>query len=189
MLWMMLQTMEQRPDPGHLEQHLLQVAGGDRQAMETVYHATRVAVYALALSLLRRADDAQDVTQDTYLQVWEKAGTYRPRGTPMAWLLTITRNLARMKLRQERRLVDLSEAEWNAIPAAGPAVDDTDRFVLQTALAALGQAERQVVLLHAVSGLKHREIASLLGRPLPTVLSQYHRAMKKLKMQMEGAGE
>ncbi len=188
MMWMMLHTMEQdaRADRQELDHLLQQVAGGDRQALAQVYEHTRVAVYALALSILRRADDAQDVTQDTFVRLWEKAHTYRPKGSPMAWLLTITRNLCRMKLRQDSRLVDLTEPEWDAIPALGPAPDQVDRFVLQDALASLAPQERQVVLLHAVSGLKHREIASLLERPLPTVLSLYHRAMKKLRVQMEG---
>lgn len=58
--------------------------------------------------------------------------------------------------------------------------------MLQEALGALGDAERQIVLLHSSSGLKHREIAALLEMPLPTVLSKYHRALKKMKLQLEG---
>ncbi len=188
MMWMMLQTMEEqaRERRAALDHLLQQVAAGDRQALATVYETTRTAVYALALSLLRRAEEAQDATQDTYVRLWESAHTYRPHTSPMAWLLTITRNLCRMKLRQESRLVDLTDPEWDAIPAVGPAPDALDRYVLETALATLAPQERQVVLLHAVSGLKHREIASLLGRPLATILSQYHRAMKKLRTQLEG---
>ena len=59
--------------------------------------------------------------------------------------------------------------------------DPTDRLVLEAALKTLGEDERQVVLLHAVSGLRHREIARDLGLPLSTVLSRYSRALKKLK--------
>ena len=67
-----------------------------------------------------------------------------------------------------------------------PAVTAEDRAVLQAALGALDDQERQAVLLHAVSGLKHREIAEILELPLPTVLSKYHRALKKLRKQLEG---
>ena len=59
--------------------------------------------------------------------------------------------------------------------------DPTDRLVLEAALKALGDEERQIVLLHAVSGLKHREIAADLGLPLSTVLSRYNRSLKKLQ--------
>ncbi|MBR5472193.1 MAG: hypothetical protein IKU81_08835 [Oscillibacter sp.] len=65
-------------------------------------------------------------------------------------------------------------------------VKPEDRQLLQTALAALSQTERQVVLLHAVTGLKHREIAEILELPLATVLSKYRRALRKLKEWMEG---
>jgi RNA polymerase sigma-70 factor (ECF subfamily) len=67
-----------------------------------------------------------------------------------------------------------------------PDISPEDRHLLQIAMAALTDEERRVVLLHAVTGLKHREIAALLELPLATVLSKYHRAIKKLKKQLEG---
>ena len=61
-----------------------------------------------------------------------------------------------------------------------------DRALLEQALGTLEEQARRIVLLHAVTGLKHREIAQLLELPLATVLSKYHRALKKLKAQLEG---
>ena len=87
------------------------------------------------------------------------------------------------------RQTTLDEAEWNAIPAAAPDVSHEDRLVLQDALARLGAEEGQIVLLHAVTGLKHREIAQLLELPLSTVLSKYHRGLKKLKALMKGESD
>lgn len=81
-------------------------------------------MYALALSLLRDAHEAQDVAQDVYVKVWESAPTYRPQGSPMAWLLTVARNLARSRLRQSGRQIELDEEAWNAIPAAVPDVEE-----------------------------------------------------------------
>lgn len=187
---LMVQTMKQERDrdPAELEELLLRIAQGEQQALEELYRRTRGAVYALALSFLKNAHDAQDVTQDAFVRVWEGAVQYRPQGSPMAWLLTITRNLARMKLRQGARQAELSEEEWEAIPADSPSVTPEDRELLQTALAGLEDQERQVVLLHAVTGLKHREIAALLEMPLATVLSKYHRALKKLKNKLKGDG-
>ena len=187
---LMVQTMKQERDrdPAELEELLLRIAGGEQQALEELYRRTRGAVYALALSYLKNAHDAQDVTQDTFVRVWDGAVQYRPQGSPMAWLLTIARNLARMKLRQGARQAELSEEEWEAIPADSPSVTPEDRELLQTALAGLEDQERQVVLLHAVTGLKHREIAALLEMPLATVLSKYHRALKKLKNKLKGDG-
>ena len=182
----MIQTIRQEQDPAKLEELILRVAAGEQQALEELYRRTRGAVYAVALSLLRNAHDAQDVAQDAFVRVWEGAAQYRPQGSPMAWLLTVARNLARMKLRQGARQAELSDEEWEAIPADSPAVTPEDRELLQGALASLEDQERQVVLLHAVTGLKHREIAQLMEMPLATVLSKYHRALKKLKTKMKG---
>ncbi len=169
-----------------LEALLARIASGDRDALAELYGVTRGAVYAMALSVLQNAEDAGDVTQDTYIRVWTAAGQYRPTGSPMAWLLTVARNLARMKLREHDRRTELTDAEWDAIPAEAEAVTVEDRQVLQRALSGLGLDERQIVLLHAASGLKHREIAALLELPIATVLSKYHRALKKMRAQMEG---
>lgn len=170
-----------------LEQLLLQVGRGDREAFAQLYGLTRGAVYALALSLLRDAHEAQDVAQDVYVKVWESAPAYRSQGSPMAWLLTVARNLARSRLRQSGRQIELDEEAWNAIPAAVPDVEE--RQFLRGALARLGTEEREIVLLHAVTGLKHREIAQLLELPLSTVLSKYHRGLKKLRAQMKGESD
>ena len=177
---------ENGPDRAEPDRLLAGVAAGDREAFAQLYHRARGAVYAMALSILKNSADAQDVTQDAFVRIWQSAGTYRSQGSPMAWMLTITRNLARMRLRQSARLGELTEEEWNAIPAQAPSVTAEDKAVLQKALATLGDQERQIVLLHAVSGLKHREIAALLETPLPTVLSKYHRALKELRTQLEG---
>ena len=67
-------------------------------------------------------------------------------------------------------------------------MDTDERILLQHALASLADGERRIVLLHAVTGLKHREIAALLELSLPTVLSKYHRALKKMRAYVEGDG-
>lgn len=182
----MLAVQTREEENRALDRLLLQVGRGDREAFARLYGLTRGAVYALALSLLRDAHEAQDVAQDVFVRVWESAPSYRPQGSPMAWLLTVTRNLALSRLRQSGRQVGLGEEEWNAIPAADPAVTPEDRQVLQAALDGLDSGERRIVLLHAISGLKHREIAQLLELPLSTVLSKYHRGLKKLRVQMKG---
>ena len=179
-------TEEEARRRGELEQLLLRTGQGDRDAFARLYSLTRDGVYALALSLLHDAHEAQDIAQDTFVKVWESAPTYRPQGSPMAWLLTVARNLARTRLRQGGRQVGLDEEAWNAIPAAAPDVSPEDRQLLQEALARLSPEERQIVLLHAAAGLKHRETAQLLELPLSTVLSKYHRGLKKLKALMKG---
>ena len=170
-----------------LERLLSGIAAGRPEDMSELYSRTRTAVYSLALSYLGNAHDAQDITQDTFVQVWERAGQYRPNGSPMGWLLTVCRNLALMRIRRADRHADLDDSGWDAIPAEEKGLSVEERALLQDALSLLDAYERRVVMLHAVAGMKHREIASLLEMPLSTVLSKYHRALKKLRAFMKGA--
>ena len=122
--------------------------------------------------------------QETYLKVWISAGSYKSQGKPLAWMFTIARNLCYMKFRDQKHeadigLSDLSEMETGEFC---PQIEDAaDKLVLRAALNILGEEERQIVLLHTTAGMKHREIAAALQLPLPTVLSKYNRAMKKLQ--------
>ena len=181
----MRMTTEYTPED-QLQQLLLSIAGGESEALAELYQRTKTAVYGLALSYLKNAHDAQDLTQDVYVQVWDCAQQYRPTGSPIGWLLTVCRSLCLMRLRREKNNAALSEEEWDAIPAQACGLDADERILLQQALGSLAEEERRIVLLHAVTGMKHREIAALLELPLPTVLSKYHRALKKMRSTLEG---
>ena len=152
------------------------VAAGSQDDLAERYRRTRTAVYGLALSYLRNAHDAQDLTQDVFVHIWDTAGQYRPTGSPVGWILAVCRNLCLMHLRRESRQVTMEDREW---------LDSQERLLLQDALAVLGEEERRIVLLHT-AGLRHREIGQALGLPLATVLSKYHRALKKMRAYMEG---
>lgn len=171
---------------GDLEALIGGIAAGSREDLAELYRRTRAAVYGLALSYLKNGAEAEDVAQDTFVKVWAAAPSYRPQGKPMAWLLTIARNLALGRLRTAARIQDLSEAQWSAFSIESDSLTADDRTVLAAALGRLSDEERHIVVLHAVCGLKHREIAQFLGLALPTVLSKYHRSLKKLKTILEG---
>ena len=120
--------------------------------------------------------------QDTFLCVWDRAGDYEPQGKPLAWVFTIARHLCYMRFRQRRRETELSEWDKEEEGEVYAALEQApERKVLSDALAALREEDRQIVLLHAAAGLKHREVASALGLPLATELSKYNRSMKKLQ--------
>ena len=95
-----------------LESLLLGVAAGDSHSLEELYHRTRTAVYGLVLSYLKHPQDAEDVTQDAFVRIWDTAASYRPQGKPMAWLLTVARNLALMRLRERGKTQELTDEEW-----------------------------------------------------------------------------
>lgn len=170
-----------------LDDALVRVGKGDRDAFAIVYERSRGAVYSTALSYLKNAHDAEDVTHDTFIRVWEHSPRYVSVGSPMAWILTIARNLSLMALRRGSRQEELSDTEWCAIPDDAPRVTAEDRIMLETALGELNDDERRVIMLHVTSGLRHREIAELLDMPLSTVLSKYNRAIGKLRRILKGA--
>ena len=167
------------------ENLILLMAEGDRAAFSEFYRQTSSAVYGFALSILRNKHDAEDVMHDAFIRAYSAAVSYKPSGTPMAWLLTIVRNLCYNRIRAGKVCEDIVEYENLA---AASADDSIDRMVLEQAMEILDSEERQVVVLHALTGLKHREIADILEVPVGTVLSKYNRALKKMRKELEGKG-
>lgn len=170
---------------------LLLVAKGDAEAFQQLYHNTDRTVYGFILSITKNPQDAEEIMQETFLKIWISAGSYQSLGKPLAWIFTIARNLCYMKFRDQKHesdigLSDLSEGELGEFC---PQIEDAaDKLVLFAALQILKEEERQIVLLHTTAGLKHREIAASLQLPLPTVLSKYNRAMKKMKQYLREEG-
>lgn len=163
---------------------LLLMKDGDQDAFRKLYELTAKGVYSYALSILKHPQDAEEVMQDTYLTAWSQAKQYNTEGKPMAWLLTIARNLCYMRLRRQREHPQISYEELEE-ETPGELCDQIEsapeKQVLLEALAALSEEERKIVLLHDAGDMKHREIAQYLGCPLSTVLSKYRRALKKLQ--------
>ena len=95
-----------QPESSRLDRCLLGIADEDSQALADLYDCTSASVYAFALSILKNTQDAEDVLHDCYLHIYSAASGYRSSGKPMAWILTITRNLCLLKLRERKRMAD-----------------------------------------------------------------------------------
>ncbi len=177
-----LDGLRENADAATLDFYLQRVADGDAHALEDLYRETHSSVYAYALSVLKNVHDAEDVLHDCYIALWQAAGNYSSSGKPMAWIVTIAKNLCFMKLRERKKNADIEEDEFFVDAHYNEtAMSPEDRFILNECMNELSDEERQIVVLHAVSGFKHREIAAFLHMALPTVLSKYNRALKKLK--------
>lgn len=163
---------------------LLASARGDREAFRRLYENTDKAIYGYILSLTKNESDAEEIMQETYMKVWTSAASYEAQGKPLAWMFTIARNLCFMRFRDRKREAQMSLED---LPGdAGGEISTSlenlpEKLALDAALNHLSAEEREIVLLHAGAGLKHREIAQSLEMPLATVLSKYNRAMKKLQ--------
>lgn len=168
-------------DAKKIERYIRRIARGHNDAIGEIYDMTKTSVYGFILSIVKNAEDAEDILQDTYIKICLNADAYTPQGKPMAWIFTIARNLSLMKLRSRTRTEDIPDYEWEQIAAGNTAFRTEDQIVLNAALSKISEQESQIVIMHAVAGMKHREIADVLDMPLATVLSKYNRAIKKLK--------
>ena len=158
-----------------------QMSKGNVSAMGELYELIGTDVFAYALSKTASKEDAEDITHDTFVQVWKNATQYKPMGKPLAWIFTIEINLIRRQFNKNQRFIPLDESIEAETDDGAFAESVVNNEFLRQILATLKEDEREVISLHIVSGLKHREIAKLLGKPLSTVLSRYNRAIKKLQ--------
>ena len=185
LLLQVTQEESRRTDNDALEALLAGVAAGRREAFCALYEQTRGRIYAYALSFLRSTQDAEDAMQDSFLKIRAAAHLYEPRGKPLAWMLTICKNVCLMELRRKQNLAPLTEEAEAVLAAPDSLTDAEDRMLLQAAFQSLDPVDLQVILLHAAVGLKHREIAAALDLPLSTVLSKYNRGIKRLQRELE----
>ena len=166
-----------------------QISNGDVSATGKLYELIDSDVFAYALSKTANKADAEDIVHDTFVQVWKNATQYKPMGKPLAWVFTIEINLIRRQFNKNQKIIPLDET----IERESDDDDLAERIIesefLRQILKTLSEEEREIISLHIVSGLKHREIARLLKKPLSTVLSRYNRAIKKLQMQINDKEE
>ncbi len=172
-------------DRHELDVYLAGVAEGNNDAFAKFYEKTKTSIYAYALSIMKNTHDAEDILHDCYMQIYAAAGSYRSSGKPMAWVMTITRNLCLQKLREYKRASDIPEEDWERYISVKEEMSVEDKLVLRLCMEKLTDEEREIVLLHVVSGLKHREIARFEEMLLATELSKYNRAIKKLQLYWE----
>jgi len=176
---------KQKPQIEIEEELFVRIGKGEKEAFCLLYQKTSNAVFSYALSLLQNREDAEDAMQETFLKICSAAHLYTAMGKPMAWILTIARNVCMMKYRQQMHMSGIPVEEIKEKQDFSQIEDREDRIVLETAFQVLSKQECQIIVLHAVSGMKHREIGELLQEPLSTVLSKYNRGIKKLRRQLE----
>ncbi len=164
------------------------VSGGDRLAVAELYDRHASAVYGMAMSLLHDPSVAQDVSQETFVRLWTRAQTFdSARGTPLGWLLSITRNLALDELRAQRRRSERSDRlAWEtAIQAQGQVAsllhwDWESQHVLE-AVSELSSRQRETVELVYLQGFTLTEVAERLDVAVGTVKSRLHSALLSLR--------
>lgn len=178
---------------GRMDSDLIRRAqGGDADAFAALFEAHKMRVYSLCLRMTNNIAEAEDLTQDAFLQVFRKLSTFRADSAFSTWIYRIAVNTVLMRFRK-RKLPQLSLDEpWSKNADAKPAPREygardchlagcIDRIALTQAIRELPEGYRTVFLLHEVEGYEHSEIAEFLGCSTGNSKSQLHKARMRIR--------
>ncbi len=178
------------------EKCISMVAQGDKEGLRDIYEEYIGYIYAVVLDVLKNKENAEDISADFFIKLWQVAGSYKPGNGHKAWMVRIARNMAIDFLRKHRR-EDLSDKMEDAGEQAesdsygrniygGDTSSQVEEEVisdlsLQEALAMLNEKEREVINLKVIADMTFKEIAELLNTPMGTITWRYQSAIKKLR--------
>jgi RNA polymerase sigma-70 factor, ECF subfamily len=171
---------------------LAKVVKGDQQAFSQLYDHSSTLLFSLALKILGNHEEAGELLHDVYLEIWRKVARYDVgRGTPIAWLVTLTKSRAIDRLRARAAqgspstpLLESRPPEPTADPSPLPVDTQADqglRITVSSALLELPPAQQQAIELAYYEGLSYGEIAARLNQPLWTVKTRIKLGMSKLR--------
>ena len=179
---------------------LAKIVKGDHQAFSQLYDHSSGLLYTLAARILGSREEADELLQEVYLEVWRKVARYDiGRGTPIAWLITLTRSRAIDRLRAravrgQTTTLQLNETVSSSVADLGPSPYETQadqelRITVGNAITGLPVAQQQAIELAYYEGLSHMEIAARLNQPLGTVKTRIKLGMSKLRESLRRSWE
>jgi RNA polymerase sigma-70 factor (ECF subfamily) len=189
----------QRRQGSSVEETVRLAQQGDAAAFETIYRLHCRHVYALCLRMASDPTEAEDLTQDAFLQVFRKIHTFRGDSAFSSWLYRLTANVVLMHFRRRRTapasldeiLANDEESGRARAEIGGPDLHLSgvcDRINLNAAIEQLPEGYKTIFVLHDVHGYEHNEIARILGCSIGNSKSQLHKARKRLRELLRRAG-
>jgi RNA polymerase sigma-70 factor, ECF subfamily len=174
---------------------LARVALSDQQAFAELYRLTSSHLYAVALRILRESGAAEEVLQESYVNIWHHAGSYvAAKSQPLTWLTSIVRNrcLDQMR-RREVDTVTIDEEQGMMLADDRPSpmemlLSSADALAVRDCVEGLEAGQKQAIALAFYQGLSHSELARHLRQPLGTVKSWVRRGLERLKTCLDGVG-
>ncbi len=174
---------------------IFKIQKGDQTAFGEFYDHYSPLVYSVALRILQKSEDANDLLQEIFIRVWQKAVQYKPaKGKPEAWLITMTRSRAIDMIRSRRRLSRKADKlrEETADRELQEANDIKENRFMQLTLdwgfKKISTDERKVLELAYFDGYVHKEIAERLGIPEGTVKTRIRSGLNKLRQAFSRRG-
>jgi RNA polymerase sigma-70 factor (ECF subfamily) len=175
------------PDQTRLANLLARSALGDRAAFADLYGATRSKLFAVSLRIVRERSLAEEVLQDSFVNIWKHAADYaQAKSAPSTWMTAIVRNRSLDILRRPREEADVDGVLTTGLVDEGASPQREaelrgEAHSLQDCLQELEAEQRQSIALAFYHGLSHSELADHLRRPLGTVKTHIRRGLAKLK--------
>ena len=179
----MHQKSNRKPDQELIEL----VTRGDKSAFKEIYSRFSQVTYNLALRMLRDKEDAEEVVQEIFLQIWNKANSYDPgRGAVSTWVLNIARSRAIDKIRKvgyRNKTIEIDEEKVNSNIDLSSNIEDRDesKNVIKQALETLPEKQRIAIELVYFEGVTHIEAAEKLKEPVGTIKTRIRLGIMKLK--------
>lgn len=174
---------------------LQRIAQQDRAAFAEFYDRHSTLMFSVASKILNNASEAEDVLQETFVQVWEKADRFDPKlGKASNWVATLTRNKAIDRIRASQRRSRLAEEAGAEFAIVGEVRDTANEAIhghdkaklIQSAIVGLPEEQRHAIELAYFSGLTQDEISKKLDEPLGTIKARIRRGLLKLRDELEG---
>lgn len=172
-----------------IEQLIARIVLRDRAAFSALYNRTSAKLFGVCLRVLKSQAQAEEVLQEVYLRIWDRAGQYEANGySPMTWLITVTRNAAIDRLRATRRPAQVGDvadlADRLSDPAPGPeaqAVARSESQALQACLDELPPDRAEMVRSAYLDGVTYADIAAATGAKLNTIRTWLRRSLIQLR--------
>lgn len=183
-------------DSKELQAQLARVALGDRAALRRVYDMTSTHLLGVALRILNRRDEAEDVLQESFVNVWHHAGSYSAaQAQPMTWLISIVRNKAldvvrSARMRHETEMPQHEDGDEHDIEDDRPnplqlLTEASEAMRIRGCMESLDASHRQCLALAYYHGMSHSEVAEHVGSPLGTVKAWVRRGLERMKKCLE----
>lgn len=162
------------------EQSIIKISEGDISALSVIYDCVGRLIFTVAFSILDDYQLSQDIMQDTFIQIADKAHTYQKGTNARAWIVSISRNLALNALKSKKR-----EVQTDINPNNAYSVLSEDKLIasiaVSDALTCLTTQEKELVVYKTMSNLLHKQIAQIMGITTANSRQKYKRAIEKLR--------
>lgn len=172
-----------------LKNNILKISKGDKNALKYIYEDFNYVVYTLALSILHNTYDAENVSQEVFIKIWQNAANFQLDKNPKAWIIKITKNLAIDYIRKNSHSVVTDITDCSSVNLLlnneAPVEQVLSKIGTEQLLSILPDLNRQIFIMHIMGELTYREISNLLKIPFGEVIWNYKSSVKMLKVQFE----